>query len=104
MASEILKQIHSDLKSKGNPERKEKIAGYLKTASLEFIGVELPVIHKIVKTNIQGMNLNDIPELMDALWKIETFETRCAAIDVMKVFARKGSIDEAMKIADCLLF
>ena len=95
-----MKKIHSDLKVVSNADRKEKIAGYLKTSSLEFIGVELPNIHKIVKTNIKGINLEDMPELMHALWKVRTFETRIAAIDVMKEYAMKGSIDIAMKMAD----
>jgi 3-methyladenine DNA glycosylase AlkD len=97
---EIMSQIHSELKAKGNPERKEKIAGYLKTSSLEFIGVELPDIHKIVTKSIKGVNVDDMRELMDELWKIETFETRLAAIDIMKEYGKKGSIDIAMSMAD----
>jgi 3-methyladenine DNA glycosylase AlkD len=100
MVSNIVKSIHTGLIEASNAERKEKIAGYLKTSSLEFIGTELPDIHKIVRTNIKGMNLDDMLKLMKALWKIETFETRVAAIDVMKEFAKKGSIDKAMNIAD----
>ena len=100
MTLKISKQIHTELKEIGNPERKVKIAGYLKTSSLEFIGVELPDIYKIVKTNIKGMNIDDMPKLMDKLWVLETFETRIAAIDVMKEYAKKGSIDIAMKKAD----
>ena len=100
MTLKISKQIHTELKEIGNPERKVKIAGYLKTSSLEFIGVELPDIHKIVKKYIKGMSINNMPELMDKLWGIETFETRMAAIDVMKQYAKKGSIDIAMKKAD----
>lgn len=100
MVSNIVKSIHTGLIEASNAERKEKIAGYLKTSSLEFIGAELPEIHKIVKANIKGMNLDDMLELMEALWKIETFETRVAAIDVMKEFAKKGPIDKAMNIAD----
>ncbi len=94
------KQIVRDLETQSDPDRKVKIAGYLKTSSLEFIGVELPDIHKIVKKNIKGIALDDMPELMDELWKIETFETRLAAIDIMKVYGVKGSIDIAMKMAD----
>ena len=100
MISKVRKQIHADLKTLSDPNRKEKIAGYLKTSSLEFIGVELPDIHKIVKKNIKGVNLDDLPELMNELWRIVTFETRIAAIDVMKAYGKKGSIDIAMKIAD----
>ena len=100
MVTKIRKQIHSDLEAQGNPYRKEKIAGYLKTSTLDFIGVELPDIHKIVKRNIKGMELEDLPELMAQLWKIETFETRVSAIDVLKVYAKKGPVEEAMMIAD----
>jgi len=100
MTQNISEQIHTELNKRGNPVRKEKIASYLKTSSLEFIGVELPGIHKIVKTNIKGMNLDYMPNLMDTLWVIETFETRIAAIDVMKEYAKKGSIGTAMKKAD----
>ena len=100
MVTQISKRIHSELKTHSNANRKEKIAGYLKTSSLKFIGVELPKIHRIVKTNIKGMNIENMPVLMAELWKIETFETRLAAIDVLKEFAKKGSIDKALEIAD----
>jgi 3-methyladenine DNA glycosylase AlkD len=100
MVGNLTKQIHSDLKKRSNPERKEKIAGYLKTSSLEFIGVELPDIHRIVKGHIKGLDVNDMPLVMEELWSIDTFETRLAAIDVMKVYGKKGSLDIAMKMAD----
>ncbi|TFG96258.1 DNA alkylation repair protein [Candidatus Thorarchaeota archaeon] len=100
MILKIGKHIHTDLITQSDPYRKEKIAGYLKTSSLKFIGVELPDIHKIVTRNIKGVNLDDMPELMDELWKIETFETRLAAIDIMKEYGKKGPIDIAMSMAD----
>lgn len=100
MVTQISMRIHSELKTHSNADRKVKIAGYLKTSSLEFIGVELPTIHRIVKTRIKGMNVEDMPEVMADLWKIETFETRLAAIDVMKEFAKKGSVGIALEIVD----
>jgi len=100
MGNQISTRIHSELKSCSIADRKEKIAGYLKTSSLEFIGVELPIIHRIVKTNMKGMNIEDMPDLMAELWTIETFETRLAAIDVMKEFAKKGSVSKTLNIAD----
>jgi len=96
----LANQILSDLKKHSNSERKEKIAGYLKTSSLDFIGVELPDIHRIVKTNIKGLDIEDMPNLMGKLWTIETFETRLAAIDIMKEYVKKGPIKNALKIAD----
>ena len=99
-ASPVVKEIHSKLIASGSPERKEKIASYLKTSSVDFIGVELPDIHRIVKDQIKGIDLNRLPSLMKELWAIETFETRLAAIDIMKVYAKRGPVPEAMKIVD----
>jgi len=100
MVTKISKRIHSELKTLGNAYRKEKIAGYLKTSSLDFIGVELPKIHRIVKTSIKELEIEELPYIMAELWTIETFETRLAAIDVLKEYAKKGSVDKALEIAD----
>lgn len=100
MKGQISKQIHSELIANSSAERKEKIAGYLKTSSLDFIGVELPKIHRIVKTRIKELEIQEMPYLMAELWKIVTFETRLAAIDVLKDYSKKGSVDKAMEIAD----
>ncbi len=70
MVTQISMHIHSELKACSNADRKEKIASYLKTSALEFIGVELPTIHRIVRTSIKGMNIEDLPVLMAELWKI----------------------------------
>ncbi|MFW9833591.1 MAG: DNA alkylation repair protein [Candidatus Thorarchaeota archaeon] len=92
--------IVNELRDSSNNERKQKISEYLKTSSLDFIGVKLPDIHKIVKRNIKGLSIDELPEIMNGLWKIKTFETRIAAIDVLKVYAGKGSIAVAMDFAD----
>jgi 3-methyladenine DNA glycosylase AlkD len=93
-------QIYEELNGMSDSYRKEKIAGYLKTSSLDFIGVELPDIHKIVKQNIKGLKIDELPVVMEGLWKIRTFETRLAAIDVLKVYAKKGSVETGMTFAD----
>jgi 3-methyladenine DNA glycosylase AlkD len=100
LSQKVVRQIHKKLKGLCKKERKEKIAEYLKTSSLEFIGVELPDIHRTVKQNIKGLGIDEFPEVMEGLWKIETFETRLAAIDVLKVYAKKGPVDTAIKFAD----
>ncbi|MHA2179737.1 MAG: DNA alkylation repair protein [Candidatus Thorarchaeota archaeon] len=100
MSKFLTKQIHTELEGMSNPYRKEKIAGYLKTSALNFIGVELPQIHRTVKKHIKDQPTEQLPVIMRGLWKIETFETRLAAIDVLKVFAKKGPVEEALNIAD----
>jgi 3-methyladenine DNA glycosylase AlkD len=96
----IASQIHEELKGLSRSERKEKIADYLKTSSLDFIGVELPDIHMTVNKWIKGLKIDELPGVMRDLWKIETFETRLAAIDVLKVYAKKGPVDQAIAFAD----
>lgn len=100
MTHSISKTIHQSLITHSSSDRKEKIGEYLKTSSLDFIGVELPVIHTIVDEHIKGLQINELPSLMDALWKIKSFETRVAAIDVLKVYAKKGDVDKALTVAD----
>jgi 3-methyladenine DNA glycosylase AlkD len=100
MSKSLSALIHKALEALSDPYRKEKIAGYLKTSSLGFIGVELPDIHRTVKTHIKNLTIEQLPEIMRELWKIETFETRLAAIDILKVYAKKGSVEDALAIAD----
>jgi len=100
MSEKLSTAIHRALITCSSPERKQKIAGYLKTSSLGFIGVELPDIHRIVREHTRGLKIDNLPSLMTALWDIKTFETRVAAIDVLKEYAKKGDVDTAIDIVD----
>ena len=100
MSIPIVEQIIRELQKLSRSERKAKIAEYLNTSSLDFMGVELPNIHRIVKTIIKDLKLEDLPGVMEDLWKMEIFEVRLAAIDVLKVYAKKGSLETAMNLAD----
>jgi 3-methyladenine DNA glycosylase AlkD len=100
MSISLVEQIIRELQRLSKSERKERIAEYLKTSSLDFMGVELPDIHRSVKKNIKGLTLDDLPKVMEDLWKIEIFEVRLAAIDVLKVYAKKGTLKIAMNLAD----
>ncbi|MHA2352697.1 MAG: DNA alkylation repair protein [Candidatus Thorarchaeota archaeon] len=100
MPESAISRIFEELTKMSNDYRKEKIAGYLKTSSLDFIGVELPDIHRTVKQNIKGLKIDELPDVMEGLWKIKTFETRLAAIDVLKDYAKKGSVDTGINFAD----
>jgi 3-methyladenine DNA glycosylase AlkD len=100
MPKSAINRIVQELEKMSDSYRKEKIAGYLKTSSLDFIGVELPDIHRTVKQNIKGLQIDELPEVMEGLWKIRTFETRLAALDVLKVYATKGLVETGMAFAD----
>ena len=47
------------LKQESNEAQAEVIAGYLKTTSLSFIGVKLPIINKITKKHMKGLSLEE---------------------------------------------
>ncbi len=100
MSKSLSESIYKELQELSNPYRKEKIAGYLKTSSLEFIGAELPDIHRTIKKHIKGLDIDKLPQLMESLWKIRTFETRLAAIDILKIYAKKGPVKKALSFAD----
>ena len=100
MSKSVISRIFQELEGMSDSYRKEKIAGYLKTSALDFIGVELPDIHRIVKQNVKGLKIDELPQVMDGLWKIKTFETRLAAIDVLKIYAKKGPVETSMAFAD----
>jgi len=100
MSEKLSTAIHRALITCSSSDRKQKIAGYLKTSSLGFIGVELPEIHRIVGEQTKGLKIDDMPDLMTALWHIKTFETRVAAIDVLKEYAKKGDVNTALQLAD----
>ena len=100
MSKSLTEQIHKELEDLSDTYRKEKMAGYLKTSALDFIGVELPQIHRIVKKHIRDQPTEQLSVLMKGLWKIETFETRLGAIDVLKVYAKKGPVKKAMVLVD----
>lgn len=98
--SSVVELIRNELRAASDAERKEKISGYMKTSNLDFIGVKLPDIHRIVKSHIKPLAPDELPVPMDKMWAIETFETRLAAIDMMKVYAKKGSSENALTIVD----
>jgi len=100
MIEQVCKRIRYELETNSDSERKERSASYLKTSGLAFVGVELPDIHRIVKTNIKGLMIDDLPVLMKMLWSVKTFETRIAAIDVMKEYARTADVFKALEIID----
>lgn len=100
MAERVIDYIVSELDSLGKDERKEKIAEYMKTSSMDFIGVELPDIHRTAKKNIKGLGIEKLPAIMTGLWSYTIFEVRLAAIDVLKEYAKKGDPKVGIELAD----
>ncbi|MDF1538215.1 MAG: DNA alkylation repair protein [Candidatus Thorarchaeota archaeon] len=88
------------LQNEGDAEQAETIAGYLKTSRLSFMGVKIPMISRITKKHMKGLSLGDLHTLMTNLWKEPFFETRRAAIDIMKEFVKKAEFSTSLEIID----
>jgi 3-methyladenine DNA glycosylase AlkD len=92
-------EVFEELRKLGNPEQAEAVARYMKTSSLRFIGVKLPLIQKTVTRFTKGLATEELVPLMDGLWKQTIFESRVAAIRVLERYAKKGDVPLALDAA-----
>ena len=92
-------EVLEELRKLGNPEQAEVVARYMKTSSLRFIGVKLPLIQKTVTRFTKGLATEELVPLMDGLWKQTIFESRVAAIRVLERYAKKGDVPLALDAA-----
>ncbi|MHA1637966.1 MAG: DNA alkylation repair protein [Candidatus Thorarchaeota archaeon] len=98
MSEKQAKELIESLRGQKNEEQAKIISGYLKTSDLEFFGVKLPQIHKATKEHIRGVTKEELPAYANNLWREEIFEVRCAAIDVMKKYVKKGDVSIALEM------
>lgn len=84
------KHLVDALQSHRNPERAERIKGYLKTSSLDFYGIKLPIIRKLAKEHSEAVALEDSASFLDDLWKVRVFDVRRAAAEGLLHFIRRG--------------
>jgi 3-methyladenine DNA glycosylase AlkD len=92
-------EILDELRNLANPEQAEAVARYMKTSSLEFFGVRLPPIQKIVTRFTKGFATEELVPLMNDLWKQTIFESRVAAIRVLERYAKRGDVFLALDAA-----
>ncbi len=81
-----------ELRKLGNPEQAEAVARYMKTLSLKFFGIRLPLIQKTVTRFAKGLATEELVPLMNGLWKQTIFESRVAAIRVLERYAKRGDV------------
>ncbi len=92
--------ILNELMKLGDPEQARIVAGYLKTSSLTFLGVRLPVIARVARGAMRGREQQELVELMSGLWSEPVYEARRAAVDIMKEYAMKGDPERALHMID----
>jgi 3-methyladenine DNA glycosylase AlkD len=87
IAREIVTSLKQRLRKAGTVERAVKEKAYLKS-DLEFYGVTVPAIRKIVRTEIKmhvGFDRPDLIDVVEQLWENEVHELRKAAVEVLEL-------------------
>ena len=101
MVEGSVQSLVKELKSLGDPSQAEISRGYLKTSSLDFYGIKLPVIRKIAKQHSKGVNPESFKSFLQKLWAHKVFEVRRAAAEILLQFLKRGMPEqEAMHIID----
>jgi 3-methyladenine DNA glycosylase AlkD len=89
------------LRSRSNPQNAEIVRGYLKTSSLDFYGIKLPVIRKLAKECSERVDPEDFVSFLEGLWKLRVFDARRAAAEALLHFIKRGMpTSEALGIID----
>ncbi len=88
--------IIDDLDSHTDLEKGKVVASYMKTSSLEFLGVSVVETRKITRRHLRGVETDYLVPLMKKLWKKEVFDYRMAAIETMERYTREGNINIAL--------
>jgi 3-methyladenine DNA glycosylase AlkD len=84
------KHLVDTLRSQRNPGNAKIIKGYLKTSSLDFFGIKLPIIRKLAKEHSEAVALEDSASFLDDLWKVRVFDARRAAAESLLQFIKRG--------------
>ncbi|MHA2041461.1 MAG: DNA alkylation repair protein [Candidatus Thorarchaeota archaeon] len=95
--------LMEDLRSRMDKERGKMVASYMKTSSLEFLGVSVTEARKITRSHIKGLVVDDLPILMEQLWKEPIFDFKLAAIEVLEKYSAEGDIKTAFIMIDRMI-
>ncbi len=98
MNQNVVRDLMQDLKEQANPTKAKHVAKYMKTSRLRFLGIQIPQIRKTARTHIRSLPIEDLPEVMDLLWRESTFDFRLAAIEIMEKYSAKGDVQTALNM------
>jgi 3-methyladenine DNA glycosylase AlkD len=99
MGNRVKESILKEFRTIEDSSRAVQIAGYLKTSDLQFLGVTLPDLRRIVKNNIKGIKGEELIPIITELWDEPFFECRRGAIDVLAAYSKHGDIQKALEIS-----
>ena len=79
---EARRAIEAELRAEADPERAVKEKAYLKS-EMTHLGVKVPLIRKITKKHVRGLEHDDVVALVEALWAPDIHELRMAAVEAV---------------------
>lgn len=101
MVEDSVQALVKELRSHGDSAQAEIVRGYMKTSSLDFYGIKLPVIRKIAKQYSKSVNPEGLTPFLEKLWAFQVFDVRRAAAEVMLQFLKRGRPEqEVMQLVD----
>ncbi|MFW9910999.1 MAG: DNA alkylation repair protein [Candidatus Thorarchaeota archaeon] len=100
MVETTRRALMQDLRSKEDEEKGRLVASYMKTSSLQFLGVSVTEARKVTRKHIRGLAINELPLLIEQLWQEPVFDFRLAAIETLEKYSAKGNIEIAFAMID----
>lgn len=95
------KHLVDVLRQQRNPGDAEIVRGYLKTSSLDFYGIRLPVIRKLAREESRAVALENSTSFLIDVWKVRVFDARRAAAEALLEFIKRGMpSSEALTLID----
>jgi len=98
MSAAIADVLKGDLLGQEDSEKAVHVANYMKTSALRFLGIQIPQIRKTARKHIRGLAVDELPQIIDLLWKEEVFDFRLAAIEIMEKYSAKGDKSVALQM------
>ena len=98
MIAAVADGLKGDLLGQKDREKAVHVAKYLKTSDLRFLGIQIPLIRKTARRHIRGFTVEELPRIMELLWKEEVFDFRLATIEIMEKYSAKGEKSVALQM------
>jgi 3-methyladenine DNA glycosylase AlkD len=103
MVEATRRALMEDLRSRMDKEKGRMVASYMKTSSLRFLGVSVTEARKITRSYIKGLAVDELPMLIEQLWKEPVFDFKLASIEALEKYSAKGDIKTTFNMIDRMI-
>jgi 3-methyladenine DNA glycosylase AlkD len=98
MSAVVADDLKRALLGQEDAEKAVHVARYMKTSDLRFLGILIPQIRRTARRHIQGLDVEELPRIVELLWKDEVFDFRLAAIEIMEKYSASGDKSVALQM------